>query len=324
MNKTLPLLIFLSFILCCGEPQTSPEKRLTEVTLRLQWHIQAQFAGYYVALDKGFYRDEGLNVRIREGGYGKSSIKTVKHGLEEFGIKWQADIFADGDELISIANIVKENGLVLISKSKKGLKKPSQLRGKTVSVWFIGSELQLLTLLRENGVAQNQVKIIEQRWDTSQFEKGSSDAASAVVYNDLPSLFSKGYGKEDINIIDYADYGLGFPGQSVFTSRDYYRENPRICGSLVRATLRGWRYTLENINEAVAILKKHDRHDILDSKFQKAQLQALKKLINLERYKLGYHYPEKMNRIGEHYKKHGIIKKNKEIEKMYTNRFIEK
>ena len=166
---------------------------LIPVTLRLQWHIQTQFAGYYTALAKGFYEKEGLNVTIEQGGYGKNCLETVGEGLEEFGTKWMADLLeADDDTLISLANIVKDNGLLLITKKADGIRNIADFRGKRISIWFIGNEYQLFALLDKQGIARDEVTIVPQQWDMSQFYEDDVQVASAMSYNELLAVLAAG------------------------------------------------------------------------------------------------------------------------------------
>ncbi len=322
MKPFISLLILIFLVSGCKEKSTAPHK-LIDVTIRLQWHIQAQFAGYYVALDKEFYKDEGLNVSIKEGGYGKNSIITVSNGLEEFGTKWTADLFAEGDRFISLANIIKNNGLLLISKKRKNIKTVNDLRGKKVSIWFIGNEYQLYALLESQNINRNSLKIIPQKWNMSQFTKDEVDAASVMIYNELQTIYRSGYPKESINIIDYKNYGMDFPGHSVFTSRKYYKENRDICHKMIRASIKGWEYAVNHPDETVSIVMKYDEKKILEQNHQEKQIAEIIKLISSKEYKIGIHDKKMMSKIERIYKQYKIIKKDSDVHNLYTNEFIE-
>jgi len=321
MKQLFFLFIIIMFYCGCKE-RISEIKKLTPVTVRLQWHIQTQFAGYYVALEKGFYRDEGLDMSIKEGGYGKNCIVTVKNGLEEFGTKWTADLFAEGNEFISIANIVKNNGLLLVSKRKKNIKTIPDLVGKKVSIWFIGNEYQLYTLLESQNINRNRIKIIPQKWNMSQFLKDEVDVGSVMIYNELLTVYKAGYSKKTLNIIDYKDYGVGFPGHSIFTSKKYYNENRNICMKMVRASIKGWKYAMKNPDEAVSIVLKYDDKKILKVDHQKRQMHEMIRLIASNKFPIGSHDKKMMLKIERIYKRFNIIKKEINVEKIYTDEFI--
>jgi len=289
----------------------------------MQWHIQTQFAGYYVALAKGYYKDEGLNVSIKEGGYGKNSIITVSNGLEEFGTKWTADLFAEGDRFISLANIVKTNGMLLISKKKKNIKTVNDLKGKKVSIWFIGNEYQLYALLESQNINRNSLKIIPQKWNMSQFLQDEVDVATVMVYNELQTVSKSGYPRRTLNIINYKNYRMDFPGHSIFTSKKYYTENPDICRRIVRASIKGWKYAVNHPAEAVSIVLKYDDKKILNKVHEEKQIKEIIKLINKKEYRIGIHDGKMMKKIERTYKRYNLIKKNIDVGKLYTNEFIE-
>jgi NitT/TauT family transport system substrate-binding protein len=147
--KYLFILLSLSMLSSCLAKNENSKQRnsLNSVILRLQWHVQAQFAGYYVALDKGFYNEEGLDVKIEEGGYGRNALLNVSEGVEEFGVKYMSDLVSSGDSsLLSLANILKDSGLLLISKKEKGIQSLADFPGHSISFWFIGNEYQYFSL----------------------------------------------------------------------------------------------------------------------------------------------------------------------------------
>lgn len=294
-----------------------------KVTIRLQWHIQSQFAGYYVALDKGFYDEAGLQVKIEQGGYGKNALSTVKEGLEQFGTKWTADLIAAGDDYISLANIVKDNGLLLISKKTKNIKDINDFKNKKISIWMIGNEYQLFVLLDKYNISRKNVKIIPQKWDMSQFLDDETDIAAAMSYNELLGIQSKGYTPENINIFSFKKYGVGFPGHNIFTSRKYYLENPDICRRFTLASLKGWQYVIDHPEETINIVMKYDKEGILDRGIQIQQINAIIELINAEAYKLGIHMKSDYKFIEKVFKEYGIIKKDVNIVKYFTNEYFD-
>lgn len=323
-NKKIILMIIalFSLILLSGCNKKEIKNEDVKVTLRLQWQVQAQFAGYFVAKEKGFYKDEGLDVNIQEGGYGKDCITTVKHGAEEFGIsKWIS--FVNEDNLISIAQIVKDSGLVLISKKSKKIEKPEDLIGEKVGLWFNGNEYPLYALLDKFQISKDQVDIVRQNWDMKQFTDDEIDVASAMTYNELLSLYDTGkYSKDDLNIIDYKDYGIQFPGESIFTSKEYYKSHPDICRKFVEASIKGWKYVINNPDEAAEIVMKYDKENRLEIDHEKKEVREMINLINEDKYKIGFHDQEQMENVASLYSKYGIIKNYNNIQDIYTNEFI--
>lgn len=315
----IPIIVFA--VMKCDGKRKKPEQ-LTAVTLRLQWKLQAQFAGYYVALDKGYYRDAGLDVTIAEGGYGKDGIVTVIYEIEEFGTKWMADLIGENVDFVSLANIVKNNGLVLISKKKKGIRKPEDFVGKKVSTWFIGNEYQLYSLLEKQDIALEDVEIMAQKFNMNQFYDDKIDVASAMVYNELEEVGQNGYPPEELNIIDFADYSLSFPGQCIFTSQSYYEKNPDICEKFTQASIKGWDYAIDHPEDAVEILLKHDKTGELDGDFQFTQMNHMIHLIERDNYPIGWHRREDFETIIDVFMENDVLETAPDMDKLYTNEFV--
>lgn len=315
------LLLVFMYIYRSGE-HYNESGDLIPVTLRLQWHIQTQFAGYYVALDKGFYAEQGLDVKIEQGGYGKNSLITVKEGVEEFGTKWTADLIAAGDAYMSLANIVKDNGLVLVSKKEHGITDVDQFINKTVSIWFIGNEYQLFVLLDKYGIARDKVNIIPQQWDMTQFLNDETHVSAAMVYNELLQLYHMGYSPEDLNLLSFKEKEVGFPGQNIFTSKEYYRDNPDICRGFVQASIQGWRYAIEHPEEAAGIVMKYDTEQILNKEHQIKQMKEMIKLINADQHEIGIHLDKDYAFIESVFKKYNIISQDADLRGYYTNEFV--
>lgn len=324
-NKKIIVVLIIIFSLTalsgCDKKESKNEE--VKVTLRLQWQIQAQFAGYIVAKDRGIYKDEGLDVDIEEGGYGKDCITTVKHGAEEFGIsKWVT--FANENQLISIAQIVKDSGLLLISKKSKKITKPEELIGKKIGLWFNGNEYPLYALLDKFQIPNDKVTIVRQNWDMKQFINDEIDAASAMSYNELLTLYDTGkYTKDDLNIIDYKDYGIEFPGESIFTSKEYYNSHPDICRKFVEASIKGWEYVINHPDEAAEIVMKYDKENRLEIEHEKKEVREMIKLINVDKNKIAIHDKEHMESVVDIYSKYGIVKNYNNIQDIYTNEFIQ-
>lgn len=298
------------------------EKPLTPVTIRLQWITQAQFAGYFIAKSKGFYEEEGLNVTIEEGGYSFSNIKSVQANLEEFGNRWVSDLVPYNKDFIILANVFKQTGMYLVSKKEKNIKNIQDLVGKRVSVWFIGNEYYLKAFFKHGNLPLDKIKIIPQRFDLTQFINNEVDVITVMNYNELLQLENFGYSRDKLNIIDFGNYKFNFMGDCIFTSREYYKNNPEICQQFVRATLKGWAYTIENPEESVDILIKSTKFQKLDYNFQLRELKECIKLIKYKQLPLGYVEENDINVVFESYKSLGLIDKNADYKGFFTNKLI--
>ncbi len=300
MNKrwcsllVLALMVITPLLSACNNNGGAPEDQVTTptaVTLNLQWLPQAQFAGYYVALDKGWYAEEGIDLTIRPGGPDISAIDAVRTGSAQFGTSLLADIIVLGQQsqdLVSIAQIQQSNGLLLIAKKDSGIATPADFANHTVGVWLGNWEAQFDALLAKEGIDPNSFTLVSQGFSMDSFINGELDVASAMVYNEYYVVLESGYKPEDINIIDYADYGLDFPGDTLFTSKKMIEDNPDLCLRMVRASLCGWQYAIENPQEAVDIVMKYDESGSLTREHQVSMMNEIIKIVQSDLIQVGY------------------------------------
>ncbi len=298
MSNINPIRLIYTTILCavlltaCGAKTPAPTQDTpTPVTLNLQWVTQAQFAGYYVALDKGWYSEEGIDLTIRPGGPDISAINAVQTGTAEFGTSLLADVIVANQQtknLVSIAQIQQTNGLLLIAKKSSGIDSPSDFVGKKVGVWLGSWEAQFNALMAKEGIGANDFTLVSQGFSMDAFINGDLDVASAMIYNEYYSVLESGIKKENINIINYADYGLDFPGDVLFTSTTIAQDNPDLCVRMLRASLRGWQYAIDHPEEAVAIVLKYDKSGVQTREHQLSMMQEIAKLVQVKLRPIGY------------------------------------
>ena len=143
-----------------------------KVTLQLQWFTQAQFAGYYVALDNGYYSDEGLDVTIKPGGVDISPPQVMAAGGADVMLNWMPSALSareNGVPLVNIAQPFKSSGLQLTCRKETGIKTPQDFRGKTIAVWFFGNEYPFLSWMSKLGIPTNGgsdgVTVLRQGWN---------------------------------------------------------------------------------------------------------------------------------------------------------------
>lgn len=270
---------------------TSACSSLQPVSLQLQWVTQTQFAGYYVALDKGWYLNENIDLNIEPGGPDLAPIDLVVAGESDFGTCLLADLciaIQKGTPVISIGQIQQKNGLLLIAKESSGIKQPKDFVGKRVGVWIGSWEAQFNVLMANEGIALQDVKVVSQGFSMDPFIKGDMDVASAMIYNEYHTVLESGLRAEDLNVIDYADYGLGFPGDTLFTSRQLAKQHPDLCIRMLRASLRGWQYAIDYPEEAVDIVLKHDKSGVQTRLHQLLMMNEISKLVRVPRRDIGY------------------------------------
>jgi NitT/TauT family transport system substrate-binding protein len=307
-----------------AEPAKPAEQK---ISLQLQWVSQAQFAGYYVALEKGWYRKEGIDLNIKPGGPDIIPIDLVTSGTRDFGTALLSDLavaIQKGKPVVSIGQIQQANGLLLIARKSSGIKDPKDFKGKRVGIWFQGFEAQFNALLAKMKIPDEELKIVSQGWSMEPFLKGDLDVASAMIYNEYHILLESGIKPEALIIIDYGSYGLGFPGDTLFTSRKMAEENPDLCLRMLRASLKGWQYAIEHPEEAVDIVLKYDASRIQKRDHQLVMMQEVAKLVQMPGRILGKTDPEAVSKMVETLRQTGILEKSLKPDDIYTNAFFMK
>lgn len=322
----MTILCIVMIVACAKTPTATPTPALTPVTLNLQWVTQAQFAGYYVALDKGWYKEEGIDLTIRPGGPDISPVNSVRAGTAQFGTNLLADIIVanqGANDLVSIAQIQQTNGLLLIAKKSSGINKPGDFAGKKVGIWLGNWEAQFDALIAKENITPNDFTLVAQGFSMDTFINGDLDVASAMIYNEYYTVLESGIKPEDITIINYADYGLDFPGDVLFTSTQIAKDNPQLCTRMLRASLRGWQYAVEHPEEAVDIVLKYDASHAQTRDHQLAMMKEISKLVQVNVIPIGYTDRTDILRVIDALYTYKILSVKPTPETMFTNRFWE-
>ncbi len=325
--RLLSVAVGLTALAACASAPTETAPKNVPVTLALQWVTQTQFAGYYVALDKGWYAEEGIDLTIRPGGPDTSPINSVALGSAQFGTSLLADVVARSEEmggLLSVAQIQQRNGLVLLAFKNSGIRQPQDFVGKRVGVWLGAWEAQFNALIAKEGINPNDFTLVSQGFSMDRFLKGELDVASAMIYNEYYTVLESGVRAEALNIIDYASYGLDFPGDTLFTTQKFAAENPDLCARMVRASLRGWKYAVANQAEAVEIVLKYDKSGTLTKQHQVLMMREIARLVQIEGRPVGYGGQADIQRTIDALYRYGVLKSPINAQSIFTNQFWEK
>src|SRR6266511_2796705 len=303
-----------------------------KVALQLKWVAQAQFAGYYAALDQGFYKAENLDVTIRPGGPDISPEQVVAGKQAEFGLDWLASLLAtreQGTPLVNIAQVFKFAGMRELSWKDSKISSPADWKGKKVAVWFFGNEYDLLaTLAKYNLDKDKDVTIVQQPFSMDLLLNKEVDAAAAMTYNELYQVLSAGHKIDELNIIDYNKEGTAMPEDGIFVREDWLQdaENKDIAARFLRASFKGWEYCRDNVDACVDIVLKNDASGVMTKEAQKWQMDEINKLVwgdPIDKSaKIGFMEPDLFKRGAETALKFGVIKKPAE-DAAYTHEIWE-
>ena len=264
---------------------------MTKVKLVLQWVVQSQFAGYYAALDKGFYKDEGLDLTIIPGGPDVSNSQVVASGQAEFGVGWLPGKMlaprATGAKLVNIAQVFQRSGTLEISFKDKNITKPEDFKGKNVGSWLGGNEPELFAAMRKAGVDPDKdAKVIQQGFDMNQMLKGEVDVAQAMIYNEYAQVLEtknsktgKLYTPEDLNVVSFNDVGTAMLQDGIMAKEEWLADakNQDIAVKFLRASFKGWMFCRDNFDECVQIVLKNG--SALGESHMKWQLNEINALI---------------------------------------------
>jgi NitT/TauT family transport system substrate-binding protein len=228
------------------------------VTLRLKWLNQAQFAGFYVAQEKGYYKSEGLDVNIQPGGPDFPAVQMVTGGSEQFGVTGADQILiarSKGVPVVALSVIYRRNPFVLFSLAKSGIKTPADYVGKKVGVKIGGNEeLIYRAVLAKAGVDKAELTEIPVKFDLTPLLAGAVDVWPGYLINEVLAAKEKGF---DVNIVYPADYGIDLYADTLFTTEKMLKEKPELVKKFVAATLKGWNTAIAAPEEAAKITVKY-------------------------------------------------------------------
>ncbi|WP_426595199.1 ABC transporter substrate-binding protein [Cellulomonas sp. McL0617] len=237
---------------------------LTPVKLQLQWFTQAQFAGYYAALEQGYYRDEGLDVTIVEGGVDIVPQSVLADGSVDYAIAWVPKALASreqGAEITDVAQIFQKSGTLQVSFKGKDITTAADLAGKKVGNWGYGNEFELFAGMTKAKLdPASDVTLVQQQFDMNALLGGEIDAAQAMTYNEYAQLLEstdpatgKLYTPEDFNTINWNDEGTAMLQDAIWANsaklasdKDYQATTEKF----VKASLKGWIYARDNPEKA--------------------------------------------------------------------------
>jgi NitT/TauT family transport system substrate-binding protein len=245
-----------------------------------QWLPQAQFAGYYMAAEKGLYRKHGLNLTVLRGGPEHSLSATFARDKATFATAFLSSAIqlrSQGVRLVNIGQIVQRSGFMLVSKKSSGINNPADLSGKKVGLWA-DFRLQPLAFFRKYGV---DVKPVYQGATMHLFLRGGVAAASAMWYNEYHALLNSGLNEDELTPFFFDRHGLNFPEDGLYCLEETFRRDPTSCCNFVRASLEGWEYAFAHPEETLDVVMRHiDRANVATNRIhQKWMLATMKDLI---------------------------------------------
>lgn len=258
-----------------------------DVTLQLKWVTQAQFAGYYVALDKGFYEEEDLNVEIKPGGPDIAPAQVIAGGGADVVLDWMPSALASREKGLALVNIAQpfaSSGMMLTCRKDSGIKSPEDFAGKTLGVWFFGNEYPFLSWMSQLGLSteggEDGVTVLKQGFNVDPILQGQADCVSTMTYNEYWQIIDAGLTPDDLVVFKYEDQGVATLEDGIYVLEENLND-PAFVDKMVRfvrASMKGWKWAEENPDEAAMIILDNDASGAQTEEHQKRMMAEIAKL----------------------------------------------
>ena len=274
-----------------------------KVTVQMKWVPQAQFAGYYVALAKGYYKDVGLDVTIRPGGPDLSPVQALVGKQADIAVNWLPDALAAreaGSSLVNVAQIYNKSGMMLTCKKSSGVTGPKDLKGKTLGVWFSGNEYPFMSYMAKLGLdTTKDVKVLKQGFNVDPLLQNQAACISTMIYNEYWQLMDAGLKESDLITFFYEDQGVATLEDGLYVMEANLKDPAFVArmGKFVKASIKGWNDAVKNPAEAGKIMVAADKSGSASLKVQTRQMENIAKLISAAgTAKMGYLEPAAFDR----------------------------
>jgi NitT/TauT family transport system substrate-binding protein len=257
------------------------------VTIQLKWVTQAQFAGYFVAQAKGFYKDAGLDVTIKPGGPDINPQQVLAGGGADVVIDWMPSALATrekGQAVVNIAQPFKRSGMMLTCRAETGIKAPADFKGKKLGVWFFGNEYPFLSWMSQLGIpttgGADGVEVIKQGFNVDPLIQKQADCISTMTYNEYWQVIDAGLAADQLVTFKYEDQGVATLEDGLYVMEDKLKDPAFVetMAKFVAASMKGWDYARANGDEAAQIVVDNDATGAAAIDHQKRMMGEINKL----------------------------------------------
>ncbi|NTS31158.1 ABC transporter substrate-binding protein [Phyllobacterium sp. BT25] len=282
MKKTLALSLGLAMTLMASSALAADK-----LVLQLKWVTQGQFAGYYVAKDKGFYEEAGLDVEIKPGGPDVAPPQVIAGGGADVVVDWMPSALATREKglpLVNIAQPFKRSGMMLTCRKETGITKPEDFKGKTLGVWFGGNEYPFLSWMNHLGLktdgGPDGVTVLKQGFNVDPLIQKQADCISTMTYNEYWQVIDAGIPADQLVTFKYEDEKVATLEDGLYVLQKSL-DDPKMVDKLarfVKASMKGWEYARANPDEAATIVLDNDASGAQTEKHQKRMVAEINKL----------------------------------------------
>ena len=230
-----------------GEP-------LKKASLVLLWVPQAQFAGYYVALERGLYYKHGIDLDLIAGGPNRSPVDYLRDGRADFATLWLTTALQRRDEglpLVHIGQVVQQSSMLLVARKDSGIRTLADLDGKKVSLWGGDFDIPPRSVFDQHRV---RVKPVRQAATVNLFLRGGVAAASAMWYNEYHTMLNAGLNADELTVFPLKELGANYPEDGLYALQETVARDPALVDAFVRASLEGWEYAFAHPEETIDVM----------------------------------------------------------------------
>ncbi|UZP68701.1 ABC transporter substrate-binding protein [Desulfovibrio mangrovi] len=306
-NKLFPLLLCALFLLL-ALPQTA-SATFRKVTLQLHWQNQFEFAGYYAAIEQGYYRQEGLDVTILEGGPGIVPITQIMQGKAEFCVGGSEMLLARlrGQPVVALAAIFQHSAATLLVRSDSGIYTPQDLAGRILEMGDLESDAEIYALLMNEGLTKDKVIHVPSTFTMDGIVNKKVEALSSYLSNQ-PFFLKKA--SIPYRLLRPLWYGIDFYGDSLFTTETLAAQDPDLVEAFTRASLKGWHYALNHPDELIRTISTKYPPSLIPRTQEHLwfEYQEMKKLIMPTVIEIGHMNPGRFRHMADTFVQLGLAK----------------
>jgi NitT/TauT family transport system substrate-binding protein len=278
--------------LCASTAQAADK-----LTLQLKWVTQAQFAGYFVAKDKGYYDEVGLDVTIKPGGPDINPSQVIAGGGADVVVDWMPSALATrekGVPLVNIAQVFQKSGLMLTCRNDSGVTSPDKFADHTLGVWFGGNEYPFLNWMNKLGLktdgSPGGVKVLKQGFNVDPLLQKQADCISTMTYNEYGQVLDSGMKPDQLTTFKYEDEGVATLEDGLYTLEKTLKDPAMVekLAKFVKASMKGWDYAVAHPDEAAEITLENDETGAQTEAHQKFMMSEIAKLVGTNPKGTGY------------------------------------
>ena len=242
-------LVWLLLFSAASAPAEEPV--LKKLSFLPHWSPQTQFAGYYMALHKGFYRQHGIDLNIIQGGPRRSTVAYLRNQQADIATLWLSSALQladEGVEIVNVGQVIQRSALVLVTKKSSSILKPEQMNGRKVALWPADFQIQPTAFFKKFNLNNT---IVTTENPVNLFLRDGVQVASVMWYNEYHTLINSGFDPEEMRLFFFDEVGLNFPEDGIYLRKDIFENDPEAACAFVMASLQGWRYAFAHPEETL-------------------------------------------------------------------------